>query len=448
MGASRRGIDPADTDASRAAKARLVAQEPKHELHTTRRTFVKGVLGVGAAAVAGPALLSACSTSGGKGGSGGDVVIAGVEGLTGAGSAYGQPTGQGMQTAVRLINQKGGIKSLRGAKLNLKLYDTQSSSSTALTVTRKALQEGAIIVTGAAGSAESLTASQICEESKVPYLTTTDFAPELLNRGFKYMFQADPSMEAIAQSTLAFVQQQGQRTGKPLTKLGILATNDSVGAPSAQALQKLGPQYGFKVVATEEYPEGTTDFSTYLAKLRSAGAEAVFGYQLTPDSIAIVNTMVEMRYQPIAFGGILGGETTTAYAHSTGAKGNATLVASNFSPDLKIPGLPEIVAEYEKEWKQPISVNAASGVAAVGLMAASIEAAGSNDPQKVRDAMANIDLKAGDNMFILLNGCKFDETGYNTRAEGVVQQIYSGSFHSVYPAKYASDFTPKWPFEA
>jgi branched-chain amino acid transport system substrate-binding protein len=353
-----------------------------------------------------------------------------------------------MQTAVRLLNQKGGIKSLGGKKLTLNLYDTQSSSSTAFTVTRKALDEGAIIVTGAAGSPESLVASQVCEESKVAYLTTTDFAPNLLTRGFKYMFQADPSMEAIAQATLQFVQQEGKRTGKPATRLGILATNDEVGAPSAQALQKLGPQYGFKVVATEEYPDGTTDFSTYLAKLRAAGADAVFGYQLTPDSIAIVNAMVEMRYQPIAFGGILGGETTTSYADSTGKNGNATLVASNFSPDLKIPGLPPLLTAYQNQWHQPISVNAASGVSAIGLIAAAIEAAGSTDPQKVRDALANINITAGENMFILLNGCKFNETGYNTRAQGVVQQIYGGAFHSVYPATYASDFTPKWPFSA
>lgn len=448
MGAARGDIRSADTDASRAPREPLAHLELNPGSDTTRRTFFKGALGIGAAAIAGPTLLAACSSSGGKSASGGNVVIAGVEALTGAGSAYGQPTGQGLQTAVRLVNQQGGIKSLGGAKLTLKLYDTQSSPSTAVTVTRKALDEGAIIVTGAAGSPESLVASQVCEESKVPYLTTTDFAPKLLSRGFHYMFQADPSMETIAKATLQFVQLEGKRTGKTATRLGILATNDEVGAPSAQALKQLGPQYGFSVVATEEYPDGTTDFSTYLAKLRAAGADAVFGYQLTPNSIAIVNAMTEMHYQPIAFGGILGGETTTTYATSTAAKGNGTLVASNFSPDLKIPGLASILTVYQNQWHQPMSVNAAAGISAVGLMTSAIEAAGSTNPQKVRDALANIDIQPGQDMYILLNGCKFDETGYNTRAAGVVQQIYNGAFHSVYPATYASSFAPKWPFGA
>lgn len=286
----------------------------------------------------------------------------------------------------------------------------------------------------------------MCEESKVPYLTTTDFAPSLLTRGFHYMFQADPSMNAIAEATLAFVKNEGARTGKKATRLGILATNDAVGAPSAQALQHFAPKYGFTVVATEEYPDSTTDFLPYVQKLKSAGADAVFGYQLTPNSIAIVQAMSEINYKPIAFGGILGGETTTTYVTSTGAKSNGTLVASDFSPDLSIPGLPALVAEYEKDWHTPISVNGAAGISAIGLMVAAIEAAGSTSPQKVRNAMASLDVNAGEHMFIIVAGCKFNGAGYNVKAEGVVQQIFDGKFHSVYPPSYASSFTPKWPF--
>jgi len=432
-------------------------EEGRNAPSATRRQFLKGALGVGVAAVAGP-LLAACgnsskaasstspSSSRGKRAPKGEVVIAAVEALTGAGSAYGQPTANGETTAVRLVNARGGIKSLGGAHVILKIYDTQSSSATAVTVTRKALDEGAVIVTGAAGSPQSLVASQVCEEAKVPYLTTTDFAPSLLTRGFHYMFQADPSMTAIVQATLAFVKQEGARTGKPATRLGILATNDEVGAPSAQALQQLGPKFGFTVVATEEYPDGTTNFLPYLEKLKAAGADAVFGYQLTANSIAIVDGMSEIHYKPTAFGGILGGETTTAFVRSTGAKGNATLVASDFSPDLKIPGLPALVSEYQKDWHTPIDVNGAAGISAVGLMVAAIEAAGSTNPQKVRDALAAIDITAGEDMFIIVSGCKFNSVGYNVKAEGVVQQIYNGTFHSVYPPAYASDFTPKWPF--
>lgn len=429
------------------------AEEGGNEgLSTTRRKFLKGALGIGAAAVVAPSLLAACGSSTSSTSSvakkapKGRVVIAAVEALTGAGAAYGQPTANGETTAVRLINAKGGIKTLGGAQVDLKVYDTQSSSATAVTVTRKALDEGAIIVTGAAGSPQSLVASQICEESKVPYLTTTDFAPSLLTRGFHYMFQADPSMDAIAQATLKFVQQEGTRTGKPATRLGILATNDTVGAPSAQALQQFAPKYGFTVVAREEYPDATTDFLPYVEKLKAAGADAVFGYQLTPNAIQIVDAMSEIHYTPTAFGGILGGETTTTFVTSTGAKGNRSLVASDFSPDLKIPGLPALVSEYQKDWHTPIDVNGAAGISAVGLMVAAIEAAGSTNPQKVRDALAAIDISVGQNMFILINGCKFNSVGYNIKAEGVVQQIYDGEFHSVYPASYASSFTPKWPF--
>lgn len=414
----------------------------------TRRSFVKSALIPGATAVLTPGLLAACGSSGGSGGSSnpGTVTIGAVEALTGAGSAYGQPTANGMTTAAKLINAQGGIKALKGAHIDLKIYDTQSDSGTAITVTRKAIQEGAVIVTGAAGSPQSLVASQVCEQSKIPYITTTDFAPKLLTRGFHYMFQADPSMNAIAQSVLQFVKQEGARTGKSATRIGILATNDEVGAPSAQAIQQLGPKLGFKVVATEEYPDGTTSFLPYLEKLKSAGADAIFGYHLTPDAIAIVHGMSELNYAPTAYGGILGGETTTSFVKTTGAKGNGSLVASNFSPDLRIPGLRTLASEYQKQWHAPISVNAASGISAVGLIAAALEKAGTDNSQKLRDALASIDLRAGQSMFININGVKFNDVGYNVRAAGVTQQIWNGQFHSVYPSTYASGFKAKWPF--
>src|SRR5262245_54063947 len=75
---------------------------------SSRRTVLK-LGGAGAAMLACPAIVRAAADQ--------EILIANVVALTGANSGWGQPNWNGFQLACEMINAKGGIKSLGGAKL-------------------------------------------------------------------------------------------------------------------------------------------------------------------------------------------------------------------------------------------------------------------------------------------------------------------------------------------
>jgi branched-chain amino acid transport system substrate-binding protein len=64
-----------------------------------------------------------------------------------------------------------------------------------------------------------------------------------------------------------------------------------------------------------------------------------------------------------------------------------------------------------------------------------IEAADSTDPARVRAALARVDAGA---TIMPWRGVRFDSTGQNALAAGLVEQVAAGQYHVVYPADLAS----------
>ena len=87
----------------------------------SRRNFLKGAGLVLAGAGAGhfPAILKAAPK---------EILIGAVQPLTGITAEGGQMATWGLELAVESINKAGGIKSLGGAKLELKVVDSESKN--------------------------------------------------------------------------------------------------------------------------------------------------------------------------------------------------------------------------------------------------------------------------------------------------------------------------------
>jgi branched-chain amino acid transport system substrate-binding protein len=108
-------------------------------------------LGLGAAAIAVATLTGACggSSSGGStdasGGGTGTITWGLIAPFSGSAAAYGPPEKAADVAAIDYINSNGGIKvGDKTYKLKLKVYDSAYDPTTAVTVTRKAVQEDGI----------------------------------------------------------------------------------------------------------------------------------------------------------------------------------------------------------------------------------------------------------------------------------------------------------------
>jgi branched-chain amino acid transport system substrate-binding protein len=426
----------------------------------TRRQLVgRGMALLALPAVA--ALLEACGSGGGAttaatgtSGSAGkapaaaatkEIVIGALLPLTGPNSGWGQRTSRGLQTAAKLIEQAGGVKALGGATITIKVYDTQSQPDVAGNVAQKAIQDGVVALTGCNQSPATLIASQVAERQGIPFVTASDYAPQLTTRGFKYMFQTDPAQSEHVKDMLTFCQAMGQKTGVHVSKLGLLCDNTDVGKGIAQFFTQFAPQFNLPIVANESYPLSTTDFSPYIAKMKQAGVDLLLGFQTPQPAVLIVRAMKQQHFDPIAFGGLLGGQVSNDYVNALGADADYTLCSSPWGADLKIQGNAEAQAAYKSQWNEDMDDTSAAGFAAAAVYWDALERAGSTDPGKLRDAVAATNLDPGDRNYIDLAGCKFDDKGYNTRAAVDIKQIKDKAWHSVWPSQYASDFQVVWP---
>ncbi len=81
---------------------------------------------------------------------------------------------------------------------------------------------------------------------------------------------------------------------------------------------------------------------------------------------------------------------------------------------------------------------AGEAYAGISVLAAAIEAAGSDDPAKVRDALAKIHVTAGRSAMMQPGEVEFDANGANTRVFPVMIQWQGGVPRTVFPEGVAT----------
>jgi branched-chain amino acid transport system substrate-binding protein len=81
---------------------------------------------------------------------------------------------------------------------------------------------------------------------------------------------------------------------------------------------------------------------------------------------------------------------------------------------------------------------AGEAYAGISVLAAAIEAAGSDDPAKVRDALAKIHVTGGSGAMMQPGQVEFDANGANTRVFPVMIQWQGGVPRTVFPESAAT----------
>lgn len=378
-----------------------------------------------------------------------EIQLAAVLALTGPNAAWGQRTWRGFQLGCDLVNEQGGIKSMGGAKLKSFVVDTESKPEVAGSQTERAVQRGAVAITGTNQSAATIVATQIAEREGVPFVCATDVDPLITSRGFKFTFRTSPIVESYARDLLAFVKELGQASGKPARKLAILSENSIVGQSSVEGARKVAAELGYEVVEAVTYDAAKTqNFASYISKFKGAGVEVVIGHNKPNDAILITRTMKELNFNPMAYGGILGGHVSTEYVNALGKDADNVLATTSWSADADIKGLKELAKKYQERFNEHLDSTGAGGFTAFSVIWDALERAGTSDRRKLRDAIAATQMKTGDRMYMQLRGCKFVASGENELAGGLVFTIKDKEWITVAPKEFAKGTAvypkPKW----
>lgn len=374
---------------------------------TTRRSTLTSALALGALLAVGFAAPLAAQQK--------NIRVGVLQALSGPQATYGRETQPVVEQLVKKINAAGGIKSMGGAKLELVVADTASQSAQAAReAIRLTTQENVDVLIGSLLTNDMLAASRAIDESKTP--TISFFAggtqtPYAFSVGFPYD-------DGYAASMADFVGYLKTKTNIPVQRVVLAFANYEGGQQINKYLKQRIEALGLSVVGEVPLDMKAQDYTPALIKIRAEKPDIVVGLMLQNHINGLQQARYQLKYYDSVFLSTLAhsdlrlkrelGEAVAKEVLPKGVFGMAL-----YSPSAKHEAVRKLAEEMLGEAKMgdafgQLSIPAAQGVR---VLQAALEAAGSTDKEKLREAIAKVHLKPGDPglYFPLPEGLRFGE---------------------------------------
>ncbi|MEU4508419.1 ABC transporter substrate-binding protein [Nonomuraea wenchangensis] len=251
-----------------------------------RRSFLSAV-GLGAAAVGGAPLLSACGGLKGTGASSSDVLKIGyVSPQTGALAGFATADNFVVKQVTEAL--RGGFTA-GGRKRTVEIIvkDTQSNPNRATEVTRQLINSDKVdLIVGSSTPDTTNPVADQCEANGIPNVTTIAPWEAWWNgrggkdgEGFKYTTLFFFGMQEFADCF--FPMWERMEVGNK--NVAALWPNDTDANAFRQGLGPMITKAGYEVVDGGAYQNGVTDFSSQIAKFKSSEAELFTCTPIPPD---------------------------------------------------------------------------------------------------------------------------------------------------------------------
>lgn len=407
---------------------------------TSRRNVIKTV---GTAGVVGLTSLAGCigggddnSDGGSTGGSSNPILFGATVSLTGKFSTNGKLTEQGYKLWQTQANENGGI-SVGGTqrKVELKLYDDQSSSSKARQQYQKLVsKDNADLLLGPYSSGMTKAVGPIAEKNEIPMIAGGAASKDVYTQGWDYMHGTLP----LAPTYMENVVKMADEMENPPTNVGIMHVNTlfptGVGE-GAEAAVKDASNLSFKF--RESYPSGTKDLSSIIQQAKNQHVDLLIGGTHTQSAILAVKQMKSNKYNPDMLGFSVG-PPTPDFRDSLGESANYALGVTMWLPAMDQEG-PYIgtASNYADLFKDQFDTepdyHAASTTAdGVVFQRAIEEHAQSADPKEVEAALEKVDFETFYGPVNFSEG-KLGTRGANLGKSAGVLQIQDGEPVLVYP---------------
>ncbi|SEA95213.1 ABC transporter substrate-binding protein [Acidovorax soli] len=351
--------------------------------------------------------------------------------MSGPNAAFGNTSLNGIKLAVEEFNAKGGVKSLGGAKIELVVADIPQPNAAAAATQRLISQERVSGVIGSFVSSVTIAASEVTERAGVPLITFA-FADEITGRGYKNVFQVSPKGSVVGRAQFDYALGLSKQAGEPVKKVAILYEDTAYGTAQAKGLREGAKAAGIEVVVDEAYPLGITDATPLVNKVRASGAQMVFPVSYLNDSLLIIRTMRQQNITTPTIGGAAG-YIIPDFKKGLGQYAENVLSISTASYDTA----PAIGERYKAKYGAFMPHDALIFGAATEAMMQAVDQAKSDDPAKVRDALAKIKYCDGIAKGIPAGCVQFDQTGAAVGAKPVMVQWRGNDLVTVYPAELA-----------
>ena len=363
---------------------------------------------------------------------------------TGSLAREGILTKEGYDVCVNVVNGKGGVQvGNQKMKLEIKYQDDTSKSDLAGQLMDQFNDGGLKLILGPYGSGATAAAAASVERNGQVMVDSSGADDAIFTKGYKRTFAVLSPATLYATSMVEAINELA--TPKP-TSIAFISADDGFSKTATTAAVARAQALGFTVIPPEYVPNGTTDVSSALTKIKPANPDVIIGSAHLAEGVAIVKQSTELGVKPKGFAETVAPPTPDfVQALSKSAEG----VLGSTQWTIKTKGTDKwfgSAADYAKTFAgqfngREVEYHGAEATAACLALVLAVEKAGSTDPTKVRDTLAGLNEQS------FFGPIKFNDKGQNlTKTMGVIQ-IQNGKPVSVWP-KDAAEAPMKWPGNA
>lgn len=307
--------------------------------------------------------------------------------VTGPASFLGGPESRTLEMLAGEVNAKGGIN---GHKVELFIMDSGANPEKAVSFAKQLIEEKKVLaILGPSTSGETMKIKGIAEEGKTILLSCAA-AEVIVNPVAKWVFKT-PQKDSDAVQAI-FNQMKKMK----ISRIGLLTGNTGFGQAGKVQIEKLAPENGITILASEVYDKAASDLTAEVAKLKAANVEALVNWSIVPAQSIVIKNARQIGFQGPIFQSHGFGNIKYVQAAGVAAEGvlfpAGRLLVADVLPDSN-PQKAVLVKyknDYEGKYKEDASTFGGHAYDAFMILAKAIEKAGSTDKEKVRDAIENL----------------------------------------------------------
>ena len=305
--------------------------------------------------------------------------------LSGDVKTFGESVRNSFLIAVEEANARGGVA---GMKVTYVIQDDKNDATEAANVANLLVNQYRVkAIVGAVTSKATIPVSDIIQAAKIPTLTPTATNPKVTVADGKrkdYMFRScfiDPFQ--------GMVMAKFSRETLKKTRAAVLfdASND-YSKGTAEVFRDGFRKMGGTLSAFEAYGKDDVDFSALLTKVKASGADVLF----LPDyynKVGLIAKQAQEKGLKIQLVGPDGWDSPDLMKIA-GSAIEGGYFSNHYSPDDLRPEVVAWVKKYRERHGQVPDALGTLAYDATNLLLEAIRKAGSDDPRKIRDALASI----------------------------------------------------------
>lgn len=296
---------------------------------------------------------------------------------------------------------------------------------------RMITDDGAQFLLGPYGASNTAAAAAVADAHHVPMVSANGSARSIFSKGFHYVFGVQTPAEKNLQVVFDLAASLKPR---PAT-VAMLSADDSFSVEVAKGALDYATSKGFQIVFNQQYPNGSTDLAGLVAQAMALNPDIVVNSGHLLEAVAVNKAARDLRFSAKMFVYSVG-PTMPSFVQSLGKDADFVVTGSQwtaqaqYKPDYYLTEA-QYVAAYRRKFNTQDEPNyqVADATAAGLALERAIERANSLDPERVRTAMAALDLMT------FFGRIKFDANGQNVYKPMMVEQIQSGRRQTIWPAE-------------